>query len=111
MQQHAGPKRDFRLSASSEHIYRTKSQDRVASRISDDATLMRQRTERSIGDRSVSEEGQVSSGSRTPGLKHSQNRSVFSSFIDGVRNLASRLSERAGLHTCHFCIFFPSIVY
>ena len=95
--QRPGSKGDFRLSASTEQIYRRRSQSRAASARSDDATLMKKSNERLVGEGSLSEEGQISSGTRTPGPKDGHSRSVFSSFIDGVRSLASRLSEKAGL--------------
>ena len=92
----ARPKGDFRLCTSSENIYRKGARDRTTSGRSDDAAGVKKSHERLI-EGIASETGQVNSGTRTPGLKDGQSRSVFSSFIDGVRNLASRLSEKAGL--------------
>ena len=74
-----------------------KPRSRAASGRSDDATLMKKSYERLVREGSMSEEGQISPGARSPGHKDGHSRSVFSSFIDGVRNLASRLSEKAGL--------------
>ena len=63
--------------------------------------------ERSISERSASQE-EERSGDRSPGPKFGSNKSVFSSFIDGVKNLANRLSEKAGNqildHSNHFSI-------
>ena len=92
----ARPKGDFRLCASSDNIYRKGARDRTASGRSDDAAEVKKSHERLI-EVITSETGRVDSGARTPGFKDGQSRSVFSSFIDGVKNLASRLSEKAGL--------------
>lgn len=93
---HAAIKGGYRLSASAEQISRKKTRDRVYSARSDDAIGLKKSCERSIEEGSLFEEGLPSPG-RSDGPKDGQSRSVFSSFIDGVRNLASRLSERTGI--------------
>ena len=82
-----------RLSASAENIPRKKTRDFRAR--SEEMLGIQKSRERSISERSVSQEDERS-GDISPGPKFGSNKSVFSSFIDGVKNLANRLSEKAG---------------